>query len=561
MSRLSVSIDHIEFTIDDRIVYVIQVQQDHEQWRIRRRCSEFRHLRHDVLHLMRIEKKANRKGHAERCQNYIRNVEKLAFPPRMLFGSKKDRVVKERAVILHQFLNSLLILTHQFRKDQRESHSYTASLPSQLHANGNVFYRLRDFLKPVEQRPSSVSMEEVTGTLGAARLQKTTMLKMKMQRSVSVITEGHTRGDYMSRKSKSSNQVYSNRYDRSVPIAETLRDQPLRDQVVFAQRKKTSKLVRIQTVVQAETKQEKAIHTGDQSSKLKNACKALKDENSKTSVQNISQPKKTKNTQTAISESIQGKSARENQTLGSMNNILAQKSRLSARNISIRAQKELENALTEYDAIMILRYVDRFINKAVTKTPGCYWIADNEHLHIDSERFLAELEETFHTLPPSFADIFKNPGGEWMFPDALDAYVQLKWNSFRDWKATPVTYELSKVSESEDGSESEYEYEQIGTGGFMRKKTIEFTQDEADVLQEMIACGTAGRDQEVRLQKQMIEQKWKRRERPKTVQNAACDDPDPDSDTDEEAERGDVKTYQQQMNAKRRNRLGRATGH
>nr|CCA18674.1 conserved hypothetical protein [Albugo laibachii Nc14] len=554
MSKLAVSVDHIEFTIDDRIVYVIQVQLDHERWQIRRRCSEFRHLRHDILHLMKHEKRAHQRAHAQRCQDYIRNVEKLAFPPRILFGNRKDRVVRERAVLLHQFLNSLLILTHQFRKDQRDSHSYTASLSSQVQASGKAFYRLRDFLKPIEDHSAPTLLQEVTGTLGSADSQKTTMSKMRMQRSVSVITDRYTRRDNNSQKSHTSNRIVNNRHNQSVPIAETLRDQPPGGQVELIQQVKSSKLVRIQSFIQSEVKQEKAAVATDQTSKLKNASKPSKDEYIKTSVQNT-QPKMANNKQTSQSESIQRKSSRHKEALRSMDITLSQKSRVLAQNISVRAQRELEKALTEYDAIMILRYVDRFINKAVTKTPGCYWIGDNEHLHIDSERFLAEVEETFHALPTTFADLFKNRVGEWMFPDALDAYVQLKWNSFREWKSTPVVYEMSKASESEDGSESEYEYEQIGTGGFMRKKTIEFTQDEADVLQEMIACGTAGRDQEVRLQKQIIEQQWKRRERPKTDQNAASDDPD--SDTDEEAERSNVKTYQQQMNAKRRSRLSR----
>ncbi|KAJ0412739.1 hypothetical protein ATCC90586_002369 [Pythium insidiosum] len=238
--------------------------------------------------------------------------------------------------------------------------------------------------------------------------------------------------------------------------------------------------------------------------------------------------------------------------------------RLTAQTITIEAQKELEHHMSEYNAIMVLRYVDRFISKAVTKAPGCYVIQD-KRIIIDSARFVEELEEVFADLPSSFSAAFKNDAGEWIFPKALDSYAQMKWNSFQGKDISRSGTYMSRASDS-DESDSEYEVQGNG-GGYMRKKERAFTEDETDVLQKMIAQGTAGTDQMLRLRRQFDERGWHRHRLPGneghqhkfySMESSELEEfSDTDDDDGSGGEASSVRRFQQQQNAMRKSRLSR----
>lgn len=253
-------------------------------------------------------------------------------------------------------------------------------------------------------------------------------------------------------------------------------------------------------------------------------------------------------------------------------------SALNAQAISINAQRELEKYISEYSAIMILRYVDRFINKAVMKAPGCYRVNAQHRLVIDSQRFLQELEDTFTDLPSNFGDLFQTDHDELAFPPALDRYVQLKWDSFQSMGGSnSISHDnghssaADQTSDSDD-SDTEYEYEEVGGGGYMTAKQT-FSNDEESMLQEMIANGTAGREQMLRLRRQINEQGWNRRENPGSRSQRVIEEASSSESDDEEAlsrlrekrrsKRREpkrsvscvVEKYQQEQNARRKDRL------
>ncbi|KAF4318252.1 hypothetical protein JM18_003590 [Phytophthora kernoviae] len=260
-------------------------------------------------------------------------------------------------------------------------------------------------------------------------------------------------------------------------------------------------------------------------------------------------------------------------------------SQLNVQTISIHAQRELEKYLSEYSAIMILRYVDRFINKAVMKAPGCYRVNAQHKLVIDGQRFLEELELVFTDLPSNFGEMFHTgtPGDhdEWSLPKAMDKYVQMKWNSFQGMAMSSSSIVsdngndhssyVDHTSDSDDDSETEYEYEEVGGGGFMSSKQ-DFSNDEESMLQEMIANGTAGREQMLRLRRQNNERGWNRRENPgsrsrRVIEEASSSESEEET-TIRQKRRSNrrepkrsvscvVEKYQQEQNARRKDRLSR----
>lgn len=153
-----------------------------------------------------------------------------------------------------------------------------------------------------------------------------------------------------------------------------------------------------------------------------------------------------------------------------------------------QAQQVLEQFLHPDSAVRVLQYVDQFVHRAfesgVSDATG--------RLVIDGEYFLEELEAAFKDLPPNFYEIFQGQAiGEWAMPKALDTYIQMTWSALRK----------QQISESD---------------GEQRKSEI--NRDVQDRLEEMIASGTASKDQALRLRRQMNEQGWNRYQMPGAVQ-------------------------------------------
>ena len=99
-----------------------------------------------------------------------------------------------------------------------------------------------------------------------------------------------------------------------------------------------------------------------------------------------------------------------------------------------------------------------------------------------------------------------------------------------------------------------------------------FSSDEESMLQEMIANGTAGREQMLRLRRHLNEQGWNRRENPgfrsqRLIEEASDTDKE-DTITQQREKRSskrcdpkkvscDVEKYQQEQNSRRKDRLSR----
>ncbi|TYZ65734.1 hypothetical protein PybrP1_011995 [[Pythium] brassicae (nom. inval.)] len=658
MSRLVVSIGRVEFTIAAQTLYVVKVQQDADEWEVKRTYSDFRKLRDDVARVM----KSN--AHADASSDeFAAAAHELPFPAKRLFGSRSERVVRERAVELHHFLIRLLLLTHTYRKAQKQQLDDDPHAQQTPQASATVFFLLRDFLKP-----DGAPLGSAAGAAGAAgvgggaaggaahsgaadndddvitrrMIRESKMLAMrssgahppKTKSAPDVLAYGdesdeqHDDGGFASKSTADLLRQHS-----EIPILEEvpmghssgsaskkmLQIASLRSRSQRTDSNSSSAAVddrpRNESTASATERQRNA-STASNASTTSSSHYALdstrqphhiphpysnhrqKHHHSQShhhpqhavlaSVQQNrgassasstplaipsapsastssssmyihgSAPSSTSSSSAAAAAAASTRSSSQKKAAARSKprsasareaRDSARKSRLSpqlaAQSVTLGAQKELEQFLSEYSAIMILRYVDRFVNKAVTKAPGCYTVSADLRLVIDSERFFEELEETFKDLPADFAHNFRHPlaGGDWLFPPALDAYVQMKWQSFRSHgaaggggaakstagscssrssayaKSRSQSHHRRQDSDSsdsdDDDDDSEYEYEEATVlgGGYMKPKK-DFTAEEADVLDKMIANGTAGRDQMLRLRRQVNEMGWNRRANP-----------------------------------------------
>ncbi|CAI5712860.1 unnamed protein product, partial [Peronospora destructor] len=209
-----------------------------------------------------------------------------------------------------------------------------------------------------------------------------------------------------------------------------------------------------------------------------------------------------------------------------------------------------------------------------------YHVNAQDWLVIDGKRFFEELELTFTDLPNNFGELFHigAPGDhdEWGLPLALNTYVQLKWESFQTMTNNNISRDhgysnTADLTSDSDDSDTDYDFEEVGGGGYMTAKQT-FSNDEESMLQEMIANGTAGREQMLRLRRHMNEQGWNRRENPGCRSQRLIEEV---SDTDKEdtiaqqrEKRSskrcdpkmvscDVEKYQHEQNSRRKDRLSR----
>ncbi|EGZ17104.1 hypothetical protein PHYSODRAFT_501020 [Phytophthora sojae] len=720
MSRLVVAIGHVEFTGGSQVLYVVKVQQDADEWEVRRTYSDFRKLRDDV---QRVMKDARAHILDDACsRDFARELQELPFPAKRLFGSRKDHVVKERAVELHRFLIKLLFLTHTYRKAQKARYDqYVQALPShqqaayaalqdRTQASVSVFYLLRDFLKPVtiktdvpphsgdllgsasdgafhganEQRESSPKRlireskilamrssnaserNQQQSSMEAMRMAEKMQQHQRREQQVEKMRHEQHKQQQQQRKqseaadpaldssvaassagNNSSKTVRMNDLmaasERSRAEASSLRQQFLQKQhsasstsalenehrmqrhystpdghaAIMKNRTaraatSTSALSSVASSSHDESEPEKEKHLASPSVPSSTSSTASGDEVKLVDLSSLAQYKTKKTSPRRDSHSSdrsksshkasttekkdkkeksstrtkekktsrikrKAKSAKNTQMTDS-ERMSRVSSALNAQAISINAQRELEKYISEYSAIMILRYVDRFINKAVMKAPGCYRVNAQHRLVIDSQRFLQELEDTFTDLPSNFGDLFQTDHDELAFPPALDRYVQLKWDSFQSMGGSnSISHDnghssaADQTSDSDD-SDTEYEYEEVGGGGYMTAKQT-FSNDEESMLQEMIANGTAGREQMLRLRRQINEQGWNRRENPGSRSQRVIEEASSSESDDEEAlsrlrekrrsKRREpkrsvscvVEKYQQEQNARRKDRL------
>ncbi|KAI9912739.1 hypothetical protein PsorP6_005623 [Peronosclerospora sorghi] len=587
MSRLVVSIGHVEFTGSSHVLYVIQVQQDAETWHVRRTYADFRKLRDDVQRVMKDTRTHALDDDASRA--FLQQVTNVPFPSKRLFNSRTDHVVKARAVELHGFLIRLLCLTHSYRKAQKARDKDTENQKTQ--ASVTIFHLLRDFLKPVtiatdgaahsgdllgsggDDANALAASDESDPTLATRLIRESKILAMKtFNWGNNERTPTHAESDV---ETHLWHEIETDARPPSTAKHEESETEKDKRGAETSLSSASSSSSSSSSAASSSTLSRRSRHGRQASPNKKKTTNAYgSKENQRSLTTSVSRSKRKARSKTTTSLHMS-----DSERMFHVN------SALNAQAISIKAQRGLETYLSEYSAIMVLRYVDRFVNKAVTKAPGCYRVNAENRLVIDSQRFLEELETTFPDLPANFGELFHigTPGSEdeWGFPPALDTYVQLKWDAFQATSSHSLTYEYGHSSSAadqtsdSDDSDTEYEYEEVGGGGGYMTSKQPFSNDEESMLQEMIANGTAGREQMLRLRRQTNEHVWHRRGTPgarsqRVIEEASSSDPEEGQQgrtkarekrrSKREARRSasnDVEKYQQEQNARRKDRLSR----
>lgn len=175
-------------------------------------------------------------------------------------------------------------------------------------------------------------------------------------------------------------------------------------------------------------------------------------------------------------------------------------------------------------------------------------------------------------------DRYRMPGAVQIDPKAQNDEKRVQYYSDTDDDDVPARSSLISRRRTKQQqhrrvhhySESEYDSDDTGdeaekySGGYMKPKKA-IARDVQDELEAMIASGTAGKDQVLRLQRQQNERGWNRRQNPGAVelnpklQNDEerveyCSDTD-DDDASFNAESASIKRYQEIHNARRKDRL------
>ncbi|TMW63015.1 hypothetical protein Poli38472_005633 [Pythium oligandrum] len=571
MSRLIVSISHVEFTTSNETVYVIKVQQDTDEWELGRTYAEFRRLRDDLQRIMKDDKQQIVDDACSR--EFAATLMTLPFPAKRLFGLKKDHVLKERAAELHQFIIKLLLLTNTYRKAQKTLYDDARrSMASRPHGSASVFILLRDFLMPTAVLRARTYTNESTSSQEGRMAGEESGFTQRMLRESKMLAMRPSNHN----KAMSAPQLHSHHsppplatgsvdLSTTTPVPRSPAARPAGGKTININRHTPSSAASAASVQSDDDKElEMAVQSMNLATNGSHAQASHEASPSASSVTYIVDGSSAPSA-SAMSTRRRPRAKKKNLSQAEKDQRVSERlsrltPQLTAQTITIDAQKELERFVSEYNAIMVLRYVDRFIVKAVGKTPGCYTVA-GKRLVIDSQRFSEELEEVFNDLPSNFEDTFKNATGEWAFPKALDAYVQMKWNSFQG-KSVSSKSTNNHGSDSDDDSDSEYEY--ATSGGYMRTKKRDFSQEESDELLKMIADGTAGTDQMLRLRRQFDEAGWQRRNNPSSRQAkyTTAESHDEASDTDDEdvgsgSGNESLKQFQARQNAMRKSRLSR----
>jgi hypothetical protein len=82
--------------------------------------------------------------------------------------------------------------------------------------------------------------------------------------------------------------------------------------------------------------------------------------------------------------------------------------------VTEKAQRGLEAlGLTRETSVMLLRYMDKFVAKAMIRQPGCYRITADNRLAIDAERLAIELEEALFDLAEMTRVLQDPTSAEW----------------------------------------------------------------------------------------------------------------------------------------------------
>lgn len=218
--------------------------------------------------------------------------------------------------------------------------------------------------------------------------------------------------------------------------------------------------------------------------------------------------------------------------------------------VTSAAERELAKAMDAQHVDVVMRYIDRLLNKAFVRTPGCYRISQDGSIEWDAERLYEDIEMTFPDLPHKFIKLFKRSSGEWLVPPRMRKYIDKRW---KDHAAAGNGSDSdsnsdSNSSHSDSDDDSEYEYTAVRK---VKMPKGAFTQDQIGELEQMEANGVAGRDQMTLLKKQFVIEKQLAREQSSSSSEDSYDDESTDDDLMDEDEEETVPSLSRSRSAAR----------
>ncbi|CAK4613307.1 hypothetical protein LEN26_015780 [Aphanomyces euteiches] len=546
---LSVCISHVDCSPKYQTQYVIRVTDFHAdayERTVRRPYSEFRRLR---LHLLDVLKKLKDDELSQKC---YKQIEVLVFPPKRLFGSRSESVVRTRAKTLNKWITRVLAVTTDYRKEQK------------LLATEN----------PSMSTEGSVLVLEVLKTFFTSRVEELNLAPL--QRSQSARVPAATEVRVASRNIAASYNEHSNT-NRMVthegpPVVASRAWPDEKPSMVINKSilKSGDRPSRLSPSRRTRTQfSEPSPYISDASSSHQTKNNPVDTHRSSSSTASstensfISTPSgRTKSNLTRLSlaktemapstinrsiisttnhSMIQGNTGRQSVVKDARFSLAKPKvnKRLPAGNeadIIAEVERELlDTGLTVDTAHMLLRYIDRFLVKATQRMPGCYRITPDNWLAIDAERLCMELEDAL--FDPTSMQLVLCGDGEWRIPTALEGYIQHKW----------AVHHNKAMDELGDESEPELDDEVVTKS--TRKTQPRFSRHDIDEIEQMMNDGNASRSQVKQLRRQLEEGNWDRR----TLRRRGEDEDDDDSDDSlGEEEDIDFETYARRKSRKSR---------
>ncbi|OQR97613.1 hypothetical protein ACHHYP_10187 [Achlya hypogyna] len=480
---LIVAITHVDYTPMDRTQYVIRVTDygvDGVEKTVRRPYHEFRELRTKILAIM--------KPLASDSTNarYLSSVESLSFPSKRLFGSRTEAVVKTRAEALDKWLTKLLLHTHEYRKAQKRKSSHDSS----FNTMGSVLVldALRAFLMTdVEEinRMPLVPIDPAEHKVVPMPKRHSMPLDSHRSHTVNDENERHTdnlpgygpsispRSQWTKEKSNSASSVATTHAESSSSLSSSAglsSSLPPKSILKSNERPVSTRQTRAKTRFEEPTE--------------------------------ASRPRPRSNrTSLSRSRDVNSSFLKDARYASTRPVVLKRLPSGNEAQIVQNAEAELQElGLSRDCALMLLRYLDKFLAKAMIRQPGCYRITPDNWLAIDAERLCLELEEAYFN-PTEMTQVLQDATTlEWRIPPRLEGYIQFKWTMDNHKKAS---------EDSDDSDESEVEIV-----SFRGKKKSRFSEHEIDEIEAMMSNGNASREQMKQLRRQLHEENWERFSRP-----------------------------------------------
>ncbi|RHY24434.1 hypothetical protein DYB32_008854 [Aphanomyces invadans] len=577
---LSVHISHVDRSPIQQTQYVIRVTDLHAdsyERTVRRPYSEFRRFRFHILDIL------GRCSSDKLSRSVAKEIDALSFPPKRFFGSRSESVVRTRADALNKWITSVLAITTEYRKTQKNLAMGDATVSTQ--GSAILLDALKTFL---------TSRVEEIHLLHPIPLEKTQSVPMPLAVDMKgrAAPQRHVSSSNYDQHERSDNQEPTLQHATAAPqVAPPSWTANDINNIATSIIKSTSKSIlksndrcgassgngirkvktRFSIAEPSETfssynqpfssssstsnSSEEASHTYRSSSSSTAPSSAegsfvstrTKTTTSRASLANGSTRTKSMSTSYQSCHSMhqnRGSLVKDARFSMAQPKVVKRLPAGDEADIVAAAEAELQSMhLTPDVAAMVLRYMDRFLVKATQRQPGCYRITPDNWLAIDAERLYTELEDALFDPSLMHAMLFR--GGEWRIPPALEGYIQHKW----------AVHHNKAMDEKADDSDDDESDTQVEVHAKSTRKTLaRFSRHDIDEIEQLMSEGTASRSQVKQLRRQLDEGNWDRHaaatssRRAIPVMGSASDDDDSLGEEDDI----DFETYARRKSQKTR---------